>query len=484
MRQRYLAIRLQAVTAASLAVVATLAGAAAAPSASAPAADAFVNWPRYQYSVEHGSHNAAATAVTTSNAPTLIKAWTWRPDAPTMSGQPSRQINASPTVVDGRIYIGAKTGVFYALNETTGAVIWKRFLGFQSKLSCNAQGIVSTATVVPDPATGVLTVYVAAPNGIVFALDAATGAVKWQTRVTTPSTTTNDFLLWSSPAVADGHVYMGISSHCDKPLVRAGVVSLDQTTGSILGNYYAVANGAKGGSVWSSVAVDPATGAVFVSTGNPVKGSQQPGDSYSIVRLNPTTMQRVDKFTIPVADQTVDADFGASPVLFTATIGGVSTPMVGACAKNGIYYALRRDNLSAGPVWSRRIGNAGTDPNACIGGSAFDGNLLYQGGNNSTINGQAVNGTIRALNPSTGAVVWERGLPNVVINTPTLNGSGVLAVGEYQFGSTTNNAYLIRASDGTILRTISSGYVFAQAVFADNYWLLPTVSKGLQAFHT
>jgi len=33
----------------------------------------------------------------------------------------------------------------------------------------------------------------------------------------------------------------------------------------------------------------------------------------------------------------------------------VSTPMVGACHKNGIFYALAQDDLSAGPVWQTQI---------------------------------------------------------------------------------------------------------------------------------
>jgi polyvinyl alcohol dehydrogenase (cytochrome) len=444
-------------------------------------ASSFANWPTYQFQSGHGSYNAAATAITTSSAPGLVRAWQWKPGPPTMSGQPGAGLNASPTVYNGRIYIGSKTGDFYAIDEATGAVVWKTFLGFQSKLTCNAQGIVSTATVMPDPSTGALTVYVAAPNGIVFALNAADGSVKWQNAVTKQSTTVNDYLLWSSPAVADGHVYVGLSSHCDKPLVRAGVVSLDQGSGQLLGTYYSVETGQRGGSVWSSVAVDPGDGSVFVSTGNPPKNSLKPGDAYSIVRLSPD-MQKIDKWTIPVADQTFDADFGASPVLFDAVINGVSTPLVGACDKNGMYYALRRDNLSAGPVWAARMGQAGSNPNSCIGGSAYDGQYLYQGSNNTTIGGVSYAGSIRALDPSTGHPVWEVGLPNVVINTPTVNGSGVLAVGTYQTGSTTNATYLVRASDGAILKTVSSGIVFGQAVFADNYWLIPTVSKGLWAY--
>ena len=445
----------------------------------------FINWPTYQSSSMHGSYNAAATAVTTANAGSIPQAWKWVPPGPTMPGQPSAQLFTSPTVYNGRIYMGDKTGVFFALDETTGSIIWQRFIGYQSGKTCNNLGFTSTATVAPDPTTGQLTVYVAAPTGEVVAFNASDGTVKWRMPVVSPSSQVNDYMLFASPTIDNGRIYIGTSSACDNPLVRAGVVSLRQTDGTILGSYYTQPSGQKGGSVWSSVAVDPSDHSVYVSTGNPLNVNQV-GDSYSIVKLDGLTMQKTDIWTIPPADRTADADFGASPVLYTATINGQQTKMVSACDKNGYLYAWNRENLAAGPVWRTRIGDAGTDPNACIGGEAWDGTRLYQGGNSTTIGGTTYAGSVRALDPATGHIRWEVGLPYNVINTPTINGSGVLGIGTFTYPlSTANAAYFIEAATGRILRTFTTGVnggVFSQMVFADNYVFLPSVSNGMRAF--
>ena len=138
-------------------------------------------------------------------------------------------------------------------------------------------------------------------------------------------------------------------------------MQLDQATGAIQNNYYTQAPNHIGGSVWSSVAVDSNDGSVFVTTGNP-ESQFAVDDAYSIVRLNGETLAKTGIFTIPVAEQTFDADFGASPTLFTANVAGTPTNLVGACSKNGILYVLNRDNLGAGPVWQRRMGIANSDP--------------------------------------------------------------------------------------------------------------------------
>ena len=59
-----------------------------------------------------------------------LRSWHWQPGPPTKPGQPSQYLFASPTVYDGSVYIGSNTGVFTALDEATGHVEWKRFLGF------------------------------------------------------------------------------------------------------------------------------------------------------------------------------------------------------------------------------------------------------------------------------------------------------------------------------------------------------------------
>ena len=117
----------------------------------------------------------------------------------------------------------------------------------------------------------------------------------------------------------------------------------------------------------------------------------------------------------------------------------------------------------------------GSGPNSCIGGTAYDGRLLYQGSNDTTIGGVAVPGSVRAVDPATGAFVWKRPLSNIVINTPTVNGSGVLAVGTMDFGSTSNRVYLLYSSTGAVLRTASvlGAGMFSQAVFADDKRPLP-----------
>ena len=78
--------------------------------------------------------------------------------------------------------------------------------------------------------------------------------------------------------------------------------------------------------------------------------------------LRASDLSLVGSWTIPVAQQTSDADFGATPTLFNGVIGGQSVSLVGAIDKNGVFYAFKRDALSSGPVWQTRIANGGADP--------------------------------------------------------------------------------------------------------------------------
>jgi len=132
-----------------------------------------------------------------------------------------------------RISIGSKGGYFYALNETTGAVIWKRFIGIVPSLTCGRQGFTATATVAPDPATGKPTIYVYGATGYLYAMNAADGTDVWPpAAVAIPSTTVNDYYAWSSPLVTGGNIYVGISSQCDVPLVRGGLSEFSQASGA------------------------------------------------------------------------------------------------------------------------------------------------------------------------------------------------------------------------------------------------------------
>src|SRR5262249_920887 len=150
------------------------------PAAASPASAPFINWRSYLLGPGHHSANSAATAMTPAAVPALKQAWIWKPAGATMPGQPGARLLASPPVGRGRIYLGAKAGVFYALDEATGKEVWHRFLGFVTRKTCGAMGFTSTATVAREPVSGKLTVYVAAADGYLYALDAATGATVWR----------------------------------------------------------------------------------------------------------------------------------------------------------------------------------------------------------------------------------------------------------------------------------------------------------------
>jgi len=120
-----------------------IAGVLAAGLIGAPGAGGatFTNWPQYLYSPGHTSANPVANVITPANAASLTQAWKFAPG--------NAGFLSSPTVYNGVIYIGARNGYFYALNETTGAIIWKRFIGFVQPLTCGMQGFTATATVAP-----------------------------------------------------------------------------------------------------------------------------------------------------------------------------------------------------------------------------------------------------------------------------------------------------------------------------------------------
>ena len=143
------------------------------------------DWPAYLFSSHHPSATTGPATITQGNAGTLTAAWMFQEQPPT-GNQPPGGFSASPTVSDGMVFIGSQTGDFYALQESTGKVVWTRTLDYEqvgNNGNCkNVRGIVGTATVAADPQTGKPTVYVPGARYL-YALDAATGAQDWKSLV-------------------------------------------------------------------------------------------------------------------------------------------------------------------------------------------------------------------------------------------------------------------------------------------------------------
>ena len=432
------------------------------------------DWVGYLDGPAHSSYNAADTTITATNVAALAAKWTFTGAPATIKGQPGPALYASPTVADGAIYIGANTGWFYQLDENTGAVLHKVFLGYRPALTCAARGTTGTATVALDSADNLDTVYVASADGYLYALKAADLTQKWRSVIDLPSSTVNDYFQWSSPTVANGKIYVGSASHCDKPLTRGAIVGFNQSDGTQFARFSTVPAGILGGGVWSSVAV-ASDGNVYASTGTQPKNTTNRYDSVSIVRLDGTNLAKLGSFTVPNNELGGDSDFGGSPTVFGN--------MVGACNKNGNYYAL--DRITMKLIWELKIGakSSSASPAQCSAAAIYDGTSLYMAGDPTTIAGVAYRGSVRRLNPATGAVIWALGLPNSILGAPTMNGGGVIATGSYDFTKTANAVYLVNSSNGQLLRTLSTGgKIFAQPVFANGYLFTANGNNSLTEY--
>ena len=421
------------------------------------------NWPQYLYSPGHTSANTVANVITPANAASLKLAWNFVPKGSGLVG-----FLSSPTVYNGVIYIGARNGYFYALNETTGAIIWQRFIGFVPRLTCGKQGFTSTATVALDPTTGNPTIYVYGATGYLYAMNATDGTDVWPPApVAIPSTTVNDYYASSSPLVFNGNIYVGISSQCDVPLVRGGLAEYSQASGAVENTFFTTPPGTVGAGIWSSAATDGQS--IYITTGNGDPGSL----GVSLIQLSPSLAQQ-SIWAVPPAQLGADDDFGGSPGMWTASIGGVPTPMVGACNKNGTFYAFTTSAISAGPVWQQKTSQGGE----CDAAPLFDGTHLFLAGVVTTINGVKHSGSVRMVDPATGSFMWQTGLPGKIIGTPGMDGAGVIAAASYGARGGQSGLWLINAANGQILKSISYGTssTFAQPVFADNY--LFTASQG------
>jgi hypothetical protein len=122
--------------------------------------------------------------------------------------------------------------------------------------------------------------------------------------------------------------------------------------------------------------------------------------------------------------------------------------LVSAANKNGILYAFLRDDVSRGPVWQRRLAVGGEDPGSgdgTVSTGFFDGKRLYEAAGRTTIGGVDYPGSIRAIEPTGGGVLWERGLPDHTFGALTgTNGMVVVP-------TVTGGLYVVDAADGSVL---------------------------------
>ncbi len=323
------------------------------------------NWITYGYNSGHENFNAAETIITPSTAPQLRQKW---------AHLMGNGVSGQPVAVNGIVYSGSWDGYAHATDVATNKRIWSRFIGQTTDATCSPPRVGVASSPIVTTVGGQLEVLVGGGDANFYALNATTGQILWHTSLgSSPST-----FIWDSPAIFNGSIYIGTSSFGDCPLIQSKLYRLDATNGQIQNTFKIVPDGCVGGGLWGSPTIDESAGKVYFTTGNSGSCSQAEPHAFALVELNAADLSFVDAYQVPASDRPGDSDFGSTPTLFTTS---TKTAMVGAANKNGTYYAFNRSNIGAGPVWKAQVAQCGTgsiSPSAWDGTSLYVG-----GGNTS-----------------------------------------------------------------------------------------------------
>jgi polyvinyl alcohol dehydrogenase (cytochrome) len=156
-----------------------------------------------------------------------------------------------------------------------------------------------------------------------------------------------------------------------------------------------------------------------------------------------------------------DYDFGSAPneITYRSADGGPKT-IIGVGQKSGIYYALDPD--TGATLWQAQVG-----PGSALGGlewgSASDGQRIYVAianlygipyGPTYSINA----GSWAALDPATGAILWQVADPNGAIDIGPMAVSNGVVYGSSMAGTdTAQNMFALDAGTGNTLWSFAAG---------------------------
>jgi outer membrane protein assembly factor BamB len=170
-----------------------------------------------------------------------LDAWTGASIWSHTTGSPYYWPGSSPAVADGKVFVGANDGRVYCFGAATAVDDWPMFhhdpchTGYSTSTAPSTNHILwsypTDGYVFSSPAVADGNVYVGSYDGKVYCLSASTGAVRW-------SYTTDEWAVESSPTVVDGRVYVGSgapsSFYCLDALTGALIWS-DPTCGPVYG---------------------------------------------------------------------------------------------------------------------------------------------------------------------------------------------------------------------------------------------------------
>jgi polyvinyl alcohol dehydrogenase (cytochrome) len=441
---------------ASVAFALTLATVAVTGASGAPTA----NWSMSGQGITNWRYQPDENKLNAQNVGSLSAAW-----IANLAGD----VSSTPAVVDGVVYVTDWGGKITALNATTGAVVWQTDVA-------SASGVPGALSRTAPAVSGSSVVFGTQRGARLVSLNRTTGAVNWVTKLDDHPLAIDT----QSPTIYNGVVYVGVASveengvDCEGPPVdghnacyfRGSVSAVNLTTGAVLWKTYTMsaeqqAAGYSGAAVWgSSPVVDVKRNSLYITTGNNYSAPQSVKDCATaagtdlallaacepqgngnyvdaVMSLDLTDghikwankVQGYDAWTtacigFPTACPTPagpDFDFGQGAMLIPTKSGD----MVAAGQKSGILWGLNAN--TGATAWKTLIG-----PGSSLGGmewgSATDGKRIYVAIVNlgfapyAMVNppkgapATSFAGSWAAVDPATGAILWQRADPNNTID--------------------------------------------------------------------
>jgi polyvinyl alcohol dehydrogenase (cytochrome) len=328
-------------------------------------------------------------------------------------------VYGQPTIVGDRLFVGVDTGYVYALNAKSGCVHWS-FL---------AESGVRNAISIGDLDDGRHIAYFGDLRANVYAVDADSGEMLWKVQADPHPLA----VITGSPTLYDGRLYVPVSSREEAAggslnypccTFRGSIVALDPATGHEVWKTYAIPDEPRprernsrgtqlwtgsGAAIWHAPTIDPENRAVYVATGDayahPVHANTD-----AVMALQMDTGEILwsvqdwedDAWLVACGQQPTencpdplgpDFDFGTSPILQSLPDGG---RVLLAGQKSGFVFAHDPDARGQ-RLWRTELVEPAGASEILFGGAADDTRAYFG----------LDNGTLAALDPATGAVLWK-----------------------------------------------------------------------------
>jgi quinohemoprotein ethanol dehydrogenase len=283
----------------------------------------------------------------------------WYYDLDTRRGQ-----EATPLVVNGRMYFTSAWSKVFALDAATGSLLWSYDPKVPPEWGVNACCDVVNRGVAAWGGK----IFLGTLDGRLIALDAATGKKVWETLTIDPKWR---HTITGAPRVVKGNVIIGNGGA--EMGVRGYVSAYGAETGNLVWRFYTVPGDPSkpfestilekaattwsgdwwkhggGGTVWDAIVYDPELDLLYIGTGNGGPWNEKYRNpkrqdgllTCSIVALKPETGEYVWHYQEDPADDW-DYDSDEQIILADIPIDGQTRKVLFHAPKNGFFYVLDR----------------------------------------------------------------------------------------------------------------------------------------------